>query len=135
MYNLQYKDGLLYASVVLELNEKSVIVDNVIIDTGAFHTIILSDFLDNLEAEFLEDDILVKSSGYGGNQLSSVRKKIDKISIGDISLSNSKIDFGQIDPFDRVNGLIGLDFLMGAGVLIDLDELTICKKTILPFPV
>ncbi|SCG82752.1 hypothetical protein DW1_1179 [Proteiniborus sp. DW1] len=128
MYNLHYKDGLLYASIILQEGDKSVIIDDVIVDTGAYHTIILTDYLEDLDVAFTEDDELVKSSGYGGLQMSSVRKKIEKVTIGDISLTNMKIDFGEIDPYERVNGLVGLDFLRSAGVIIDLVDLTMYKK-------
>jgi len=130
MYNLDYKNRLLYASVILQHGRKIITVDDVIVDTGAFHTIISTDYLEDLDVEFTEDDELVKSSGYGGLQLSSVRKKIEKIRIGDISLENIKIDFGEIDPYERVNGLIGLDFLRLAGVVIDLVDVTMYKKII-----
>lgn len=128
MYSLRYKNGLLYASVVLTHENKFVIVDDVIIDTGAYHTIILTDYLEELNAELTTDDELVKTSGYGGIQYSSVRKKINKIEIGDISIDEVKIDFGNIDPYERVNGLIGLDFLIKAGLIIDLVDLTMYKK-------
>ena len=128
MYKLSYKNGLLYASLEIMINEKLIKIDDVIIDTGAFHTIILTDYLENYEVEFSEDDELVKSSGYGGLQMSSVRKKVDKVKIGDIFVENVKIDFGEIDPFERINGLIGLDFLRSAGTVIDLVELTMYKK-------
>ena len=128
MYNLHYKNGLLYASIILREGDKSVIIDDVIVDTGAYHTIILADYLEDLDVAFTEEDELVKSSGYGGLQMSSVRKKIDKVIIGDISLKNMKIDFVEIDPYERVNGLVGLDFLKTAGVIIDLVDLTMYKK-------
>ena len=128
MYNLHYKNGLLYASIILQEGDKSVIIDDVIVDTGAYHTIILADYLEDLDVAFTEEDELVKSSGYGGLQMSSVRKKIDKVIIGDISLKNMKIDFVEIDPYERVNGLVGLDFLRTAGVIIDLVDLTMYKK-------
>ncbi|MDQ2086339.1 hypothetical protein RBH29_07840 [Herbivorax sp. ANBcel31] len=76
-----------------------------------------------------EFDELVKTSGYGSVQYSSVRKRIDKLSLeGNISLENIKIDFGEIDPFERVNGLLGLDYLRTAGLIIDLVDLTVYKK-------
>jgi len=129
MYNLNYKNGLLYASVILQHGDNDIVIDDVIVDTGAYHTIILTDYLEDLDVEFTEDDELVKSSGYGGLHMSSVRKRIDKIKVGDISLENTKIDFGEIDPYERVNGLIGLDFLRAAGVVIDLVDLVIYKKS------
>ena len=128
MNKLIYKNGLLYASLEILINKKSIKINDVIIDTGASHSIILTDYLENLEVEFTEDDELVKSSGYGGLQMSSIRKKVDKVKIGDIFVENVKIDFGEIDPFERINGLIGLDFLRAAGTVIDLVELTMYKK-------
>lgn len=49
MYELRYKNGLSYASIVLYNADKSVTIDDVIIDTGAFHSIILTDYLESLD--------------------------------------------------------------------------------------
>lgn len=129
MNKLQLKDGLLYTSVNLRHEEKCIVVDNVIIDTGAFHTIIAPNFLEKLDVAFSEEDVLVKSSGYGGTVSYSVRKKIDSIECEGIKINDIKIDFGEIDPNERVNGLIGLDFLRKAGVILDLVDLVMYKKT------
>lgn len=128
MNKLEYRNGLLYTSIELQHGGKKTIVDNVIVDTGASETIILTDYLENLDVPLTDDDELVKSSGYGGMVFSAIRKRIDKISLGDIALDGLKLDFGVIDPFERVNGLIGLNFLKSAGVIIDLCDLTIYKK-------
>ena len=128
MYKMIEKNGLLYATVDIEHNGKTIIVDDVIIDTGAYHSIILTDYLEELDVGFSENDELVKSSGYGGVQMTSVRKMMDRMRMGNIELNNFKIDFGDIDPYERVNGLIGLDFLKGAGVIIDIVDSTISRK-------
>ncbi len=128
MFNMSYKNGLLYATVELKYENKMVAVNDVIIDTGASHTIILTDYLEYLDIPLFDDDELVKSSGYGGVQFSAIRKKISNVSVGDISIDNMKIDFGLIDPYERVNGLIGLDFLLNAGVIIDLSNLSAYKN-------
>ncbi len=47
MYNLHYKNGLLYASIILRERDKSVIIDDVIVDTGEYRTIILTDYLND----------------------------------------------------------------------------------------
>lgn len=128
MSKLEYRNGLLYTSIELQQGNRKTIVNNVIVDTGASETIILTDYLEELNVPLTDDDELVKSSGYGGMVFSAIRKKIDKISLGDISIDGLKLDFGVIDPFERVNGLIGLNFLKSAGVIIDLSDLTIYKK-------
>jgi hypothetical protein len=45
-----------------------------------------------------------------------------------MAIEDMKIDFGVIDPYDRINGLLGLDFLKAAKAVIDLDSLAIFEK-------
>ena len=108
---LQLKSGLLYTSIEIEHEGKNIVVNDVIVDTGAFHTIISSDFLEELQEEFTNEDMLIEAYGYGGASSYAVRKRMDTISCGDIRLNDFRIDFGQIDPDEKVNGLLGLDFL------------------------
>lgn len=128
--NLQYKKGLLYTSIELKYKEKSIIIDDVIIDTGASHTIIATEYLEEMGIPLLDDDELVKATGYGGMICYSVRKKIDEIRCENLVLKDFKLDFGVIDPNDRISGLIGIDFLIDAKSIIDLVDLTIYEKEI-----
>lgn len=125
---LQLKNGLLYTSIELKHEGKSIVVNDVIIDTGAFHTIISPDFLEELQAEFTNEDMLIEAYGYGGASSYAVRKKIHTISCEDIKLSNFKIDFGQIDPDEKVNGLLGLDFFRKAEIVLDIADLNMYRK-------
>ena len=125
---IQLKNGLLYTSIEITHEGKSIIINDVIIDTGAFHTIISPDYLDELQAEFTDDDVLIEAYGYGGASSYAVRKRIDTISCEYIKLSDFKIDFGQIDPDEKVNGLLGLDFFRQAGIVLDIDDLIMYKK-------
>ncbi|WP_053957612.1 retropepsin-like aspartic protease [Inediibacterium massiliense] len=128
MIRLRLKDGLLYITINLLHQGKSVEVKDMIVDTGAYHTIIDPKYLEEMEIGLSAEDKIVKASGYGGKVCYSVRKRIDKIECEDISLKDMNIDFGEIDPQERVNGLLGLDFLRNAGVIIDLVELEMYKK-------
>lgn len=128
MVNLTYKNGLLYTNLLLCHSDKEVLVKDVIIDTGAFHTIISPLFLEKLDTEIEIDDEIVNSYGLGGGMSSSLRKRIDKIKFGEITLENIRIDFGEIDPQDRVNGLLGLDILKASKVIIDVVEDKIILK-------
>ncbi len=125
---IQLKKGLLYTSIELMHEGKSITVNDVIIDTGAFHTIISPHFLEELQAEFTDDDMLIEAYGYGGASSYAVRKRIDAISCDDITLSDFKVDFGQIDPDEKVNGLLGLDFFWKAGIVLDIDDLIMYRK-------
>jgi len=128
MVNLTFKHGLLYTDINLFHQGKEVLVKDVIVDTGASHSIISPLFLEELNTEYSIDDEIVNAFGLGGAMCSSLRKKIDKVTCGDITINKFKIEFGEIDPSDRVNGLLGLDFLKGAAVIIDVDEDKIILK-------
>ncbi|MCT4595653.1 MAG: retropepsin-like domain-containing protein [Anaeromicrobium sp.] len=128
MVKLSLKEGLLYASVKLFHQGNSIEVKDMIVDTGASHTIIIPDYLEEMDTELSDEDTIVKASGYGGKVCYSVRKRIDKVECGDILVENMKIDFGEIDPKERVNGLLGLDFLKNTGIIIDLVELEMYRK-------
>lgn len=130
MNKLEYRNGLLYVSILLTHGSKTVRIENAIIDTGAAHTLILTDYLTELEVGLADSDQLVKSYGLGGVVFSAVRKSMDKIEMGDIILDNFKIDFGVIDPQERIDGLIGLDFMKASGLVLDLEELVYYKKAI-----
>lgn len=78
----------------------------------------------------MDDDELIKATGYGGMICYSIRKRLDEIRCGNLVLKDSKLDFGVIDPKDRINGLIGLDFLIGAKTIIDLVDLTLYEKEV-----
>ncbi len=128
MKNFKYKNGLLYTDIEILIENKSIIVKDIIIDTGASHTIISSSYLEESDIGFNDDDTIVKASGYGGTVQYSVRKLVNKVTCGDITLENIKLDFGEINPEEKVNGLLGLDFLINANLIIDLVNNLLIQK-------
>lgn len=130
MSKLKYKKGFVYTSIELKHKDKCIIIDDVIIDTGASHTIIATEYLEEMDIPLLDEDELVKATGYGGMVSYSVRKKLNEVRCGNLVLKDIKLDFGAIDPNDRINGLLGLDFLINAKSVIDLVDLNIFKKEI-----
>ncbi|MCC0731313.1 MULTISPECIES: retropepsin-like aspartic protease [unclassified Clostridioides] len=128
MKNFKYKNGLLYTDIEILIENKNILVKDIIIDTGVSHTIISSSYLEESDIGFNDDDTIVKASGYGGTVQYSVRKLVNKVACGDITLENIKLDFGEIDPEEKVNGLLGLDFLINANLIIDLVDNLLIKK-------
>ena len=128
MNKLKFKEGLLYTSIELNYNGKTITIEDVIVDTGASHTIIIPEYLEKADIPLSDNDEIVKATGYGGITCYSVRKKVDGIKCGNLFLKDFKLDFGIIDPSDRINGLIGLDFLIASKSVIDLVDLNLYKK-------
>lgn len=60
---LEYRDGLLFASLTLVHGGRTVTVDNVIVDTGAADTIIDIIAVEPLQLAVDEDDVIVRMVG------------------------------------------------------------------------
>lgn len=125
MMKINYRNGLLFTSVEVTYKGKSKIIDNIVIDTGAAESIISPDIVDDIEIYPQEDDEIVTFIGVGGSEHHSFEKRIDILKIGSFVLEDVELDFGIIDPKGRINGLLGLDILIGIGAIIDLKEFKI----------
>ena len=122
-----YKKGLLYTSLEVTYKGKRKIVNDIIIDTGAAHTIISPDAVTELAVEPEGEDEFVTMYGIGGEQY-AYRKCIDAIKLCDHEIKNIKVDFGLIDDYGKINGLLGLDILLNLKVNINLKDLMLTME-------
>lgn len=120
--NIRYDNGLLFIDIKISYLGKSKLIKNVVIDTGASHTIISPDIVSSIGISASPLDKFITMYGIGGEHY-AYRKKIDSISICGMYLKDIEIDFGVIDENGNINGLIGLDVLLELGVSIDLKNL------------
>ena len=119
---LRYEHGLLFTDIGIEYNGKKLVVNDVIVDTGAAHTIIDPDVVHEIGIKAEADDKFITMYGIGGEHY-AYRKTICCIGIGEEKLSNVSLDFGIIDEEGFINGLLGLDVLIKLGININLDKL------------
>lgn len=119
---LEYKSGLLFVDMNIGYKGNNVLLNNVVVDTGAAHTIINPDSVFELGIKAEADDEFITMYGVGGEHY-SYRKNVNAISLGRNCLENIKIDFGLIDENGYINGLLGLDVLLKLGITINLKEL------------
>jgi len=118
---LELVNQLLEVEMLISYRGKAKLVDKLVVDTGAAHTLISSDVVDEIGIFFENGDPLVSSFGIGGEEY-SFRKQLDFIKLGSHKRQNIKLDFGNLDGWD-INGLIGLDILMHGQFGIDLKKL------------
>jgi predicted aspartyl protease len=122
---IEYRDGLLFASVNLSYGGHSKVIENVVVDTGAAETIISPDAVEDIGIFAELSDVVNSFYGVGGSLHNFFSKKVESVTLGDIELKDIKLDFGVIDPKGDINGLIGLDLLIKVGAIIDLKNLSI----------
>ncbi len=123
--NLEYINGLIFASISISYKERTKVIKNVVIDTGASESIISPDIVDDIGIYAEAEDRIISYYGVGGSLHNAFVKQIEEIKIGDYKLRDIKMDFGLIDTKGKINGLIGLDILIESGAIIDLKNLTI----------
>ena len=94
--NIRYDNGLLFIDIKISYLGKSKLIKNVVIDTGASHTIISPDIVSSIGISASPLDKFITMYGIGGEHY-AYRKKIDSISICGMDLKDIEIDFGVID--------------------------------------
>lgn len=119
---IDYLDGLLQTSVTLNYKGRALTIDKLVIDTGASHTLLSADIVADIGIYFENGDEIVNSFGVGGEE-SCFRKLFDIVELGSFQVESFKLDVGSLHENLSINGLIGLDLLMAANLIIDLSEL------------
>ncbi|MBT2291687.1 retropepsin-like domain-containing protein [Paenibacillus albidus] len=116
---IEYVDGLLQTSLTLKYKGQPLTIDKLVIDTGASHTLLSADAVANIGVYFETEDEIVTAFGIGGEE-SCFRKSFDSIQLGNFNIEKYKLDVGSLHEKLAINGLLGLDLLMKANIVLDL---------------
>jgi predicted aspartyl protease len=120
---IEFTHDLLQTSMTIRYKGHSLTIDNLVIDTGAAHSLLSSDIVSEIGIKFENGDKLLRSFGIGGDEY-TFQKRIDQIQIGDLIMEDIPIDFGVFhEDIDHINGLIGLDILKSGNMVIDLHRM------------
>ncbi len=119
---LLYRDGLLFTSVKLRYQGKTVVIDNVVVDTGASACIFEPLAIESLGIVFTKEDEIETFFGVNG-MYNYVKRAVDSIIVDDMSLDNFNFYIGSVE--NNINGLIGLDLLVNMNAIIDLKQMEI----------
>lgn len=98
---------------------RTLAIPDVLLDTGSASTILAADSLEPLHIYPAADDILHTIRGVGGVELVYLRE-LDFLQLGEIRLPHFAIEVGGMDYGFAINGILGMDFLLNAGAIIQL---------------
>lgn len=116
---LRVEGGLLFVSAEVVIGGMAHRFDQVLIDTGSAGTLFAADRLLDLGVVAEPQDRLLRIRGVGGSEF-VFAKQIERVSVGELTVTNFEIEIGAMDYGFPVDGILGLDFLLATRAVIDL---------------
>jgi len=108
--------------VIVAYRGRQVQIPDLVVDTGSAATMIATDAVAQVGIIPEPQDILHIVRGVGGTEVVFSRR-VDRLQIGPRSVETFEIEVGGIDPAFDINGILGLDFLLQTGAILDLGSL------------
>jgi hypothetical protein len=113
-----------FVEVNLLFRGRQLQLDNVLLDTGSLGTVFSADKLLGIGVEYEMEDTVHRLRGVGGAEFVFL-KPIDEVSFGHLSVHNFEIEVGMMDYGFEIDGILGMDFLLKVGAIIDLSRLEV----------
>ncbi len=119
---LTLRDDLILVSVTVTYRGKEINVPDVVVDTGSATTMLSTDIVAQIGVVPEPQDILHIVRGIGGAEVVFSRR-VDRLQVGPRAIEQFEIEVGGIDAAFDISGILGMDFLLHAGAIIDLGAL------------
>ncbi len=126
MARIRIADYLPFVSIIIHANGRKLPLQRVLLDTGSARTTFRTSDVAKLGISVQEGEQVIYMRGIGGIE-GYVPKPIDALEVGDLIVSPFNIQLGELDYGIPMNGILGLDFLLQSGAVIDLQALDIRK--------
>jgi predicted aspartyl protease len=114
--------GLAYVEVALTFRGQSLRLVDTILDTGSSSTIFSADRLLEIGVVPEPSDALHRLRGVGGTEY-AFTKSLDLLAVGGMKVPDFEIEVGAMDYGFPAYGILGLDYLLRTGAVIDLQRL------------
>ncbi len=114
--------GLVYVEVVVSFRGRSLHLSDVILDTGSAGTIFAADRMLEIGVAPEPADAIRRIRGIGGTEF-VFTKGLDRLVVGEIQIGSFEVEIGAMDYGFPAEGILGLDYLLKVGALIDLHRL------------
>jgi hypothetical protein len=114
--------GLLLTKLEIHHNNKILNLERVLLDTGSATTLLSAEKLLEIAVTYDLEDSLSTMRGIGGSE-TVFGKTLQEIRVEGQAVAGFKVQVGSMDYGFALDGILGLDFLMRVGALIDLHNL------------
>lgn len=116
------RDDLILILVMVVHQGREIQVPDVVVDTGSATTMLSTDTVAHIGIVPKPQDILHVVRGVGGAEVVFSRR-VDRLQVGPRAVEQFEIEVGGIDDAFDINGILGMDFLLRTGAIINLGTL------------
>jgi predicted aspartyl protease len=121
---IRLQNGLPYTDALLTYQGQHLSLENVLLDTGSAGVIFSTDRLLTIGLQYAPEDMAHRIRGVGGAEF-VFTKRIDRLTVGELQVDNFEIEVGAMDYGFEIEGILGMDFLIQVGAVIDLAKLEV----------
>ena len=121
---IRIQDGLPYVTAMLQYRGQQLQLSNVLLDTGSAGTVFAADTVLALGLHYEANDPVHRIRGVGGAEF-VFSKQVDQLSLGELHVRDFAIEVGAMDYGLTIDGIVGMDFLLQVGAVIDLSRLEV----------
>lgn len=122
--HLIIRDELPFVAVTIFHRGASVVDIEMLVDTGSASTIVSADVAAEVGIVPQPGDRLRRLRGVGGHEVVFTRR-VDRLEVGSSGLDGFELEIGAMDYGFEIGGILGMDFLKGAGAILNLSDLTL----------
>ena len=116
---LTLRDDLILTYVTVAYQGREVEVPDLVVDTGSATTMLSTDIVGQIGVVPESQDTLHVVRGIGGTEVVFSRR-VDRLQVGARAVEQFEIEVGGIDTAFDINGILGMDFLLQTGAIINL---------------
>jgi aspartyl protease len=121
---VRLQQGLPFITVAVTYQGQTTELGEVLLDTGSAGTVLSVDRLLDIGVHMEPQDTIHRIYGVGGSEF-VFAKRVDNLIAGDLAVQDFEIQIGAMAYGIQIDGILGLDFLLAVGAVIDLAELEI----------
>lgn len=121
---IELRNGLPFVQATITHAGKQMQFGNVLVDTGSASTIFATDQLLLLGVHYAPEDEVHRIRGVGGTEFVFARQ-IASLAVDDLQLKDFIVEIGLMDYGFAIDGIIGMDFLLRVGAVIDLKHMAV----------
>lgn len=125
---IQLKYGLPFVTATLAFRGRELEITSVLLDTGSGGCVFATDIVLQIGLTYEADDYVRRIRGVGGAEF-VFNKQVDRLAIGSMEVAAFDIEVGAMDYGFPINGIVGMDWLLQTGAVIDLAKLELKDKT------